>query len=128
MTKDDVERYRTTLQALRMRLKGDVSHLTDEAIRARAESEGVSLSASPDVADQGSDSYEHDLSLSLLHNQEQTLEEIAEALGRDARALENAKGVGVGLALGNARVAQLRQDQADVGHGALRSGDSSSIS
>jgi RNA polymerase-binding transcription factor DksA len=82
MTNAEVERYRAALLALRARIKGDVSHLTDEAMRARAEAEGVSMAAAPDMADQGSDSYEHDLSLSLLQNQEQTLQEIAEALER----------------------------------------------
>ena len=44
----------------------------------------------------------------------EALEEVAEALGRDAGALEHAQGVRIGLALGDARVAQLRQDQADI--------------
>jgi RNA polymerase-binding transcription factor DksA len=82
MTNADVQRFRAALLALRARIKGDFSHLTDEAMRARAEVEGVSMAAAPDMADQGSDSYEHDLSLSLLQNQEHTLEEIAEALER----------------------------------------------
>ena len=82
MTKPDLERFRETLIALRNRLKGDVSHLTDEARRARAEVEGVSMSAPADPADQGLDSYQHEFTLSLLQNQEQTLEEIAEALDR----------------------------------------------
>jgi RNA polymerase-binding transcription factor DksA len=85
MTNADRERFRAALLTLRARIKGDVSHLTDEAIRARAEVEGVNLAQSPDMADQGSDSYEHDLSLSLLQNQEQTLAEIGEALGRIER-------------------------------------------
>ncbi len=82
MSNADLERFRETLVALRKRLTGDVSHLTDEAIRARAEVEGVSMSAPADPADQGSDSYEHEFTLSLLQNQEQTLEEISEALDR----------------------------------------------
>jgi RNA polymerase-binding protein DksA len=82
MTNADLERFRAVLLALRARIKGDVSHLTDEAFRARAEGEGVSPSSHPDMADGASDSREHELVLGLLHNQEQTLEEIAEALER----------------------------------------------
>lgn len=80
MTKADLERYRSTLLALRNRLTGDVSHLTDEAFRARGQ-DNTSLAAS-DLADQGSDSYDHEFTLSLLQNQEQTLEQIDDALDR----------------------------------------------
>src|SRR5262245_17863671 len=82
MTKADQERYRTTLLLLRRRLTGDVSHLADEAMRARGGQDNASLAPASDLADQGSDSYEYENTLSLLQNQEQTLEEIDEALDR----------------------------------------------
>lgn len=82
MSKADLERYHTMLLAMRTRLTGDVSHLTDEAMRVRGGQDNASLSSSSDLADQGSESYELESTLSLLQNQEQTLEEIDEALER----------------------------------------------
>lgn len=82
MTADELERYRVTLTQLRQRLTGDVTHLADEAFRGTAAQDTASVTAIPDLADQGSDSYEHEFTLSLLQNQEQTLEEIDEALDR----------------------------------------------
>src|SRR5262245_32443465 len=79
MNKADQERYEATLLALRNRLNGDVSHLADEALRGK---ENAKLTPAADLADQGADSYEHEFTLSLLQNQEQTLEEIDEALER----------------------------------------------
>lgn len=79
MSKADLERYQAALQQLRLRLTGDVTHLVDEAIRGQ---ENAKRTPAADLADQGSDSYEHEFTLSLLQNQEQTLEEIDEALER----------------------------------------------
>jgi hypothetical protein len=53
----------------------------------------------------------------------EALEKIAEAFGRDAGSLERAHGVRICLTLGDARIAKLRQQQADVGSGAGRSGE-----
>src|SRR5262249_7126521 len=77
MSKVDTARFRETLLALRRRLTGDVSHLNDEAFRARAEAEGTGIAAAATAGEQALDTYEHEFTLSLLHNQEQTLEEIA---------------------------------------------------
>jgi RNA polymerase-binding protein DksA len=83
MTKADLEHFRNALVSLRKRLSGDVSHLTDEALRARGGEASGSLSNAPlHPADLGTDNYEQELSMSLLQNQEQTLEEIADALER----------------------------------------------
>jgi len=68
--------------ALRDRLTTDVSHLTDEALRTRGGDDLPGSSGGSDMADLGSDNYEHEFTLSLLENQEQTLEEIDEALKR----------------------------------------------
>jgi RNA polymerase-binding protein DksA len=81
MTKADLERFRAALLALRGRLSGDVSHLAEEARRARG-SDSAGPTRGSDPADQGADSYDHEFTLSLLENQEQTLEQIAEALQR----------------------------------------------
>lgn len=79
MTNGELERYRETLQTLRKRLTGDVSHLADEAQRDK---ENAKLAPASDLADQGADSYEYEFTLSLLQNQEQTLGEIDDALER----------------------------------------------
>jgi RNA polymerase-binding transcription factor DksA len=82
MSTTDLERFRTALVSLRSRLTGDVSHLKEETLRERAGAQGTSLSPAADVADQGNDLYEYEFNLSLLHNQEQTLAEIRDALDR----------------------------------------------
>jgi DnaK suppressor protein len=79
MTKVDVERYQEVLLSLRKRLTGDVSHLADEAHRDK---ENAKLAPASDLADLGADSYEYEFTLGLLQNQEQTLEEIDQALER----------------------------------------------
>jgi RNA polymerase-binding transcription factor DksA len=83
MTKTDLTAYRRTLLALRSRLSGNISHLTDEALRSNGSETGGNLSHAPiHIADLGSDNFEQEFTLSLLQNEEQVLEEIAEALDR----------------------------------------------
>src|SRR5947209_16286328 len=83
MTKSDLDGYREILLALRTRLTGDVSHLADEALRARGGEASGSLSNAPlHMADLGTDNFEQENTLTLLRNQEQALEEIDEALER----------------------------------------------
>ena len=83
MTKADQEMYRRSLLTLRSRLSGNISHLTEEAFRTGGSETSGNLSHAPiHLADLGSDSFEQEFTLSLLQNEEQVLEEIAEALGR----------------------------------------------
>jgi RNA polymerase-binding transcription factor DksA len=83
MTKAELETYRETLRSLRNRLTGDVSHLADEALRARGGEASGSLSNAPiHMADLGTDNFEQEFTLNLLQNQEQALIEIDEALER----------------------------------------------
>src|SRR5215475_12513968 len=83
MNKPELETYRQTLVALRTRLKGDVSHLANEALRANGGEAGGGLSNAPlHMADLGTDNFEQEFTLSLLQNQEQALKEITEALER----------------------------------------------
>ncbi len=83
MTKAELEIYRDTLLAMRSRLTGDVSHLADEALRARGGEASGSLSNAPlHMADLGTDNFEQEFTLNLLQNQEQALKEITEALER----------------------------------------------
>src|SRR5262245_40441535 len=83
MTKTVLNTYRQQLLTLRSRLKGDVTHLADEALhRAGGENSG-SLSNMPiHMADLGTDNFEQEFTLSLLENEEKSLEEIAAALAR----------------------------------------------
>lgn len=83
MSKAERETYRETLLTLRNRLTGDVSHLADEALRARGGEASGGLSNAPlHMADLGTDNFEQEFTLSLLQNQEQALKEIDEALER----------------------------------------------
>src|SRR5437764_518138 len=86
MTKAELKTFQATLVALRARLRGDVSHLASEALRAGGAEASGNLSSAPlHLADLGSDSFEQEFTLSLMQNQEQVLEEIAEALDRIER-------------------------------------------
>jgi RNA polymerase-binding transcription factor DksA len=83
MTTADKETYRKHLLALQSRLNGDVSHLTDEALRSSQKDASGNLSSMPiHMADLGTDNFEQEFTLSLLENEEQVLEEIAAALQR----------------------------------------------
>ena len=79
MSPAELANYRRKLLALRGRLAGDVSSLAGEALNS--ERSGGNLSHVPlHRADLGT--YEREFTLGLLANEEQTLEEIAAALGR----------------------------------------------
>jgi DnaK suppressor protein len=83
MTTDELDGFRETLWSLRHRLSGDVSHLAEEALRARGGEASGSLSNAPlHMADLGTDNFEQEFTLGLLQNQEQALKEIDEALER----------------------------------------------
>src|SRR5262249_54810761 len=78
-----VESFRQELLSLRSRLKGDVSHLANEALRKAGGEASGSLSNMPiHMADLGTDNFEQEFTLSLLQNEEQALEEITAALDR----------------------------------------------
>ena len=86
MTKAELDTYQEMLRVMRDRLSGDVSHLADEALRARGGEASGSLSNAPlHMADLGTDNFEQDFTLGLLQNQEQALTEIGEALERIRR-------------------------------------------
>ena len=76
MKKVDQEKYKKTLLALKGRLAGTVSGMRREAL----EKEGApSLDA---LADHGTDLFDQDLTLSLLENEQETIQAIDEALQR----------------------------------------------
>lgn len=83
MTKPELKTFRNLLLALRSRLNGNISRLTDEALRVNGRETSNDHSNAPlHMADAGTDSFEQEFTLSLLQNEEQVLQEIAEALDR----------------------------------------------
>src|SRR5438445_9115109 len=83
MTKSDLDGYRQRLLTLCERLNGDVSHLADEALRKNQREASGNLSSMPiHMADIGSDNFEQEFTLSLMENEEGTLDAIEAALER----------------------------------------------
>ena len=83
MNATQLAKYREILQSLRNRLRGDVSHLASEALNGRGGEASGGISNTPiHMADLGTDNFEQEFTLSLLQNEGQVLEEIAEALKR----------------------------------------------
>ena len=86
MTNSQHQVYRLQLLALQNRLNTDVSDLADEALGKPGDEATVNLSHAPiHMADQGTDSFEQQFTLSLMENEEHTLGEIAAALERIER-------------------------------------------
>ena len=83
MTKSEIEQYKQHLLDLSKRLKSDMSSLTTEALRGTAGDQAGNLSKLPlHIADLGSDSYDQELAVSLLENDNQLAEDIKSALDR----------------------------------------------
>ena len=83
MSNNELEGFRRQLLALRDRLDGDVSHLTDEAMHTADEQAGSNLSHVPlHMADLGTDNYERENTLRLLASEGRLLGEINAALER----------------------------------------------
>jgi DnaK suppressor protein len=83
MTQSELDRYRNQLMDMARRINDDFSGLTDEALRRTGGEASGNLSNTPlHMADLGTDNYEQELTLSLLENEDQTLEAIRGALGR----------------------------------------------
>jgi RNA polymerase-binding transcription factor DksA len=79
----ELEAYKNRLIALRTRIRGDVSTMTDGALsHSRSEAAG-DLSAMPlHMADIGSDNFEQEQTLSFIQSDNVTLDLIEEALTR----------------------------------------------
>ncbi|HEV3263277.1 MAG TPA: TraR/DksA C4-type zinc finger protein [Gemmataceae bacterium] len=83
MTRTQIDAYRAKLLALHTRIRGDMSEMEGEAFRKTGGEASGSLSSVPiHLADLGTDNFEEELTLDLLENQDQILEEIGAALGR----------------------------------------------
>jgi RNA polymerase-binding protein DksA len=77
LLKADLDKFRKALIDMRARILGDLTSLEAEALQARGDDVSVDH-----MADHGSDSFEHDQSISLLENKGEVLREIAAALKR----------------------------------------------
>ncbi len=81
--KPDTQPFKEKLLELRARLRGDVSAMADATLnRTRTESSGDLSSMPIHMADIGSDNFEQEFTLSLMENDEGTLELIEDALER----------------------------------------------
>jgi RNA polymerase-binding transcription factor DksA len=73
--------FKAALQALRARLRGDVTTMADAALRkTRSEASGDLSSMPIHMADIGSDAYEQEFTLSLMATEEDTLALVEQAL------------------------------------------------
>ncbi len=79
MKKPELKVYRDRLVQLRSRLRGDVSAMAESALR---EAHGEQSTMPLHMADIGSDNFEQEFTLSLMANEEDTLQRIEAALER----------------------------------------------
>jgi len=79
MKKPDLKVYKERLLQLRGRLRGDVSAMAESALR---ENQGEQSTVPLHMADIGSDNFEQEFTLSLMANEEDTLQMIEAALQR----------------------------------------------
>ena len=83
MKKGDMKLYKERLLLLRARLRGDLNAMADAALnKTRSEASGDLSSMPIHMADLGSDNYEQEFTLSLMENDEGTLDLIEAALER----------------------------------------------
>ena len=83
MKSAETKAFKATLQAMRARLRGDVSTMADAALRkTRSESSGDLSSMPIHMADIGTDAYEQEFTLTLMATEEDTLILVEQALER----------------------------------------------
>ena len=80
---EELESFRQALLSLRARLRGDLSQMTDEALRRDQPDASGNLSNVPlHMADIGTENYDQEFTLELIENEQDTLGEVHEALSR----------------------------------------------
>jgi RNA polymerase-binding protein DksA len=83
MNARDAKPYKDRLVALRARLRGDVSQMTELVLEKTLTQSNGDLSAMPThMADVGTDNFEREFTLTLMASKDRTLEQIEEALER----------------------------------------------
>jgi DnaK suppressor protein len=78
MAKIDLATHRERLIALRARMHGEVNQMVDGALNET----GKGNTSPTDLAELGSDNFSQELTLSLMGNEKEVLEQIASALER----------------------------------------------
>ena len=79
----DLRVFKAALEAMRARLRGDVTTMAEAALRkTRSEASGDLSSMPIHMADIGSDAWEQEFTLSLMATEEETLDLVEQALGR----------------------------------------------
>jgi DnaK suppressor protein len=76
-SKTELAQFRKQLLSISARLRGDVDNIADGAFGREDESRTPTH-----PAELGSDNYEQDFALDLIHNEQETLKEISSALKR----------------------------------------------
>lgn len=74
--------FKTLLETMRARLRGDVRQLTSEALGSNRQDIGGESKSPTHMAELGSDTYEQDFALSIVDKDQETLKAIDEALQR----------------------------------------------
>lgn len=80
---EELQSFRRVLLDLRSRLRGDLDQMTDEALKRNQPDASGNLSNMPlHMADVGTENYDQEFTLGLIENEQLTLDQIHEALGR----------------------------------------------
>ena len=83
MNNADMQVHKERLLALRARLRGEVNHMADAALKNNCAEANGDLSRMPiHMADLGSDNFEREFTLSLMESEEDTLGRIEASLER----------------------------------------------
>jgi DnaK suppressor protein len=77
----DLKEFKTLLLNRKRQLEGDVTHMKDEALKKGVDSGDLS-SLPMHIADQGTDSFEQEMTLGFMETEGEELKEIDEALLR----------------------------------------------
>lgn len=79
---EERKQFRTMLEGLKDRLRGDLDGMTDEALQSKSDSSGNLSNVPLHMADVGTENYDQEFTLSLIENDQETLAQIGEALAR----------------------------------------------
>lgn len=80
LKKPELDEFQQLLRTLRARVRGDVEQMTHEALDRNGD--GYESKSPTHLAELGTETYEQDFALRRVENEQELLDEIAEALGR----------------------------------------------
>lgn len=83
LKKVELEEFQRDLKALRARIQGDVEQMTNEALDRNGD--GSESKSPTHLAELGTENYEQDFALRRVENEQELLDEVAEALERISR-------------------------------------------